>query len=265
MINLHEILSIAAVHAVYGKKIFKLCCGRAMKRTARMSRTQFIPCQHQPIPTEAHWLIGERLCAARHAYGPQHACHAVHAAGHAPLGPLSLNVIDQLKRSFVVAGICAGPPDACHALHAGHTLHALHAGHTLHALHATQAGHTLHALHAGHTARNAHGPRTNCVALHAGRALHSERTVKTGCPQVTHGPHPQRMAGNVPRQCTHVTHCTHCTHYTHVTQLVMCIIICAVNDNIYLSVSKVTFTVVDECTYQLTVPQRSEMALLPKQ
>ena len=48
-------------------------------------------------------------------------------------------------------------------------------------------------------------------------------------------------------------------------QLTMCIIICAVNDSIYLSVSKVTFTVVDECTYQLTVPQRSEIALLPKQ
>ena len=107
-----------------------------------------------------------------------------------PLGPLSLNVIDLLKRSFVVAGICAGPPDACHALHAGHTLHAMHAGHTLHAMH---AGHTLHA---GHTARNTRRSRTNCVALH------SERAVKTGCPQVPNVPHPQGMTGNAPMSRT---------------------------------------------------------------
>ena len=172
--------------------------------------------------------------AARRSHTARNARSSHTARVHAPLDPLSLNVIDPLKRSFVVAGICAGPPDTCHALHAGHTLHAMHAAHTLHALHSTPAGrhtlharlaghthHALHAMHAGHTlTRNARRSRSNCMALHAGRTQHSERAVKTGCPQVSHDTHPQRMAGKSPRQCTHVTHCTHCTHYTRVTQLV---------------------------------------------
>ena len=40
MVNLPEISSMTPVNAVYGKEIVMDCCGRGMKRTARMSRTQ---------------------------------------------------------------------------------------------------------------------------------------------------------------------------------------------------------------------------------
>ena len=60
---------------------------------------------------------------------------ALHA-GHAPLGPLSLNVIDQLKRSFVVAGICAG--NRTHVTRCMQVTHCTHCTQVTHCTHCTQ-------------------------------------------------------------------------------------------------------------------------------
>ena len=237
MINLPEILSMAAVHAVYGKNHqallwtghethcthvthpihtlpapthsrwisptycrATLCCQACVWPTTRMSRGARTARRARPpwpIVAECHWPVEEKLCGCRHMCGP---------AGR-------MSCAARMSHTARIARNARRP----------HTARITHNARRSHTARKSRGSHTARIARRSHTARitrNARRSRTNCVALHAGRALHSERAVKTGCPQVTHVPHPQRMAGNAPRQCTHVMHCTHCTHYTHVTQLV---------------------------------------------
>ena len=189
--------------------IWGLCCrrrlspagmGDCISQNTEGCKILLIPawdaCFWQQNPTGGIRDSGTIACGSRHMCGPtgrmSRAARRSHTARSSHTARVALNT----RRSAHTARIARG----------SHTPRA-----------ARNARMQVTHLHAS---RNARRSRSNCMALHAGRAQHSERAFKTGCPQVSHDTHPQRMAGKSPRQCTHVTHCTHCAHYTRVTQLV---------------------------------------------
>ena len=128
-----------------------------------------------------------------------------------------------------------------HCTHCTQVTHCTHCTQVTHCMHCTQCTQVMHQL-----CRTARRSRTTLCVLSKRDALKSRmsRTHKTW--QAMH-PGNARMS-----RTARIAHTTRMSHSEE--QLTMCIIMCAVIDNIYLSVSNVTFTVVDECTYQLTVP-----------
>ena len=96
------------------------------------------------------------------------------------------------------------------------------------ALQRFRTGHTLHALHAGHTLHAMHAP----IVSHCTVSVLSKRDALKSLMSRTHN----AWQAMHPCHALHALHTLHACHTVSEEQLTMCIIICAVKDNIYLSV-----------------------------
>ena len=181
MINLPEILSMAAVHAVYGKNRqallwtghethcthvthpihtlpapthsrwisptycrATLCCQACVWPTTRKSRGARRARPPWPIVAECHWPVEENLCGCRHMCGPAGRMSCAARTSHTARiarRPHTAHITRNARRSHTARIARKSRGSHTHALHAGHTLHVLHAGHAPIVSHCTQVGH----------------------------------------------------------------------------------------------------------------------------